>query len=311
MNETRGIIFNIQRFSVHDGPGIRTVVFEKGCPLRCLWCANPESQKREPELAWTKNKCIGCGQCCNSNLGCQPYFSEDELYWENSDMVDKNEIDRTCPSKALHVIGYETTVCEVIKKIDRDAVFYGDEEGGLTISGGEPLLQNKFTYHLLNEAKKNGINTAIETTGYGKPEDFIKIAGKLDYLLMDIKTLDDEPHKKVTGVSNELILNNFELIRKIYPDLPIQVRTPVIPGVNDNEQAIKSIYDFISTRKNTRYELLKYHQLGEPKYVSLHRRYPMAQAKLSEDLFKSLKKYEFNNIKTQLQDEGWQKGAGI
>lgn len=311
MNETKGLIFNIQRFSVHDGPGIRTVVFEKGCPLRCKWCANPESQIPTPQLAWTKSKCIGCGECSRSNLKCSPYFSEDELYWDNLDDGDVAAIDKVCPSKALHVIGYETTVSEVIKQIDRDSIFYGDEEGGLTISGGEPLMQPKFTYQLLREAKKNGINTAIETTGFGTAADFIKIAGKLDYLLMDIKTLDDNMHRKVTGVSNEVILDNFNTISRAYPDLPIQVRTPVIPGVNDTEEAIGSIADFIRCKNNVRYELLKYHRLGESKYASLHRMYPMGDVELSEETFRRLKQFEFNNISSQLEDEGWQKGLGI
>lgn len=296
MNETKGLIFNIQRFSVHDGPGIRTVVFEKGCPLRCLWCANPESQVAKPQLAWTEGKCINCKSCEGAGLNSNPHFKEDGLYWDEFDILESDDIDKVCPSKALHVIGQETTVCDVISQINKDEIFYGDEEGGLTISGGEPLMQPKFTYQLLKEAKKYGISTAIETTGYGDTGDFIKIAGKLDYLLMDIKTLDDTVHKKVTGVSNELILNNFDSIRRAYPDLPIHVRTPVIPGVNDNEKAIKSIFEFLQNRKNVRYELLKYHRLGEPKYVSLHRTYPMKEMVLSDEVFDELKKFEFNNI---------------
>ncbi|MBR1623617.1 MAG: glycyl-radical enzyme activating protein [Pseudobutyrivibrio sp.] len=311
MNDTKGLIFNIQRFSVHDGPGIRTVVFEKGCPLRCKWCANPESQNASPQLAWTKEKCIGCRECTKGNLNCQPYFSEEELYWKDFDIAEAEAVERVCPSKAFHVIGYETTVSEVLKQVHKDEIFYGDEEGGLTISGGEPLMQARFTYQLLREARKNGINTAIETTGFGDSGDFIKIAGKLDYLLMDIKTLDEETHKRVTGVSNEVILNNFELIRKIYPNLPIQVRTPVIPGVNDNIDAIRNIADFIGKRNNVRYELLKYHRLGEPKYCTLQRTYPMKDVTLDDDLFDALRQFEFNNIGSQLYDEGWQKGAGI
>ena len=173
MNDTKGIIFNIQRFSVHDGPGIRTVVFEKGCPLRCHWCANPESQIRNPQLAWSKNKCIGCLECAGSNLKCNPHFEEDELYWDELKSDEIDSVDRVCPSKAFHVIGYETTVDEVVSQIHRDEIFYGDEEGGLTISGGEPLMQPKFTYQLLREANKQGINTAIETTGFGQAADFI------------------------------------------------------------------------------------------------------------------------------------------
>ncbi|SEA21190.1 pyruvate formate lyase activating enzyme [Pseudobutyrivibrio sp. ACV-2] len=296
MNETKGLIFNIQRFSVHDGPGIRTVVFEKGCPLRCLWCANPESQIGKPQLAWTESKCIGCKSCINSDLKCNPHFNDEGLYWDEFNPDETDDIERICPSKALHVIGYETTVCDVITQINKDEIFYGDEEGGLTISGGEPLMQPKFTYQLLKEAKKHGISTAIETTGYGDTGDFIKIAGKLEYILMDIKTLDDSVHKRVTGVSNEVILNNFESIRKAYPNLPMHVRTPVIPRVNDTEDSIKSISEFLRCRKNVRYELLKYHRLGEPKYISLHRTYPMKEVELSDEVFELLKKYEFNNI---------------
>ena len=197
-----GRVFNIQRFSVHDGPGIRTVVFLKGCPLRCKWCANPESQNGDVEVAWTKSKCIGCGKCKGA---------------------DWSEIDKICPSKARHTIGYETTVEQVLSVVDRDGIFYGDEEGGLTISGGEPLMQHKFTYQLLKGAKELGINTAIETTGFAAPEKFIKVAGKLDYLLMDIKTLDNNIHKAVTGVSNEIILDNFTMIRKSFPNYMVRI----------------------------------------------------------------------------------------
>lgn len=311
MNDTTGIIFNIQRFSVHDGPGIRTVVFEKGCPLRCLWCANPESQIQNPQLAWTKSKCIGCGECIKSNLQCKPYFIEDELYWSDFDENQCKEILRACPSKALHTIGYEVKVSEVIEKIDRDGIFYGDEEGGLTISGGEPLMQDEFTYNLLNEAQKCGINTAIETTGYASEAVFTKVAAKLDYLIMDIKTMDDGVHRKVTGVSNEQILSNFIAIRDSYPELPIHIRTPIIPGVNDNAGDVQKIAEFVKSQKNVRYELLKYHRLGENKYISLHRSYPMGDVIISEDLFKSLKEFEFNNLSDYPDDSELIKGAGI
>ncbi len=307
----KGRIFNIQRFSIHDGPGIRTVVFLKGCPLRCKWCANPESQNPDIEIAWTSKKCIRCGECLRGALDCNPFFEEDELFWGDLGEEDPNTIRHTCPSTALHTIGFDATVKEILAKIGRDSIFYGDEEGGLTISGGEPLLQPKFTYHLLKAAKDNGINTTIETTGFGNTADFIKIAGKLDYLIMDIKSLDDEVHKKWTGVSNERILDNFSLIKKSFPDLPIHIRTPIIPGVNDDEKSISQIHDFIGNCKNIRYELLKYHKLGVPKYESLHRMYPMGDADLDDEIFEELKAHEFNNIPSQLEDIGWQKGAGI
>ena len=299
MKKIKGILFNIQRFSVHDGPGIRTVVFEKGCPLRCRWCANPESQERKIEIAWTKSKCIGCKICQTSGLQCNPLFEEKGRLTWNDNAVSQEEItkiNKTCPSQALHTIGYEASVDEVLKEVSRDEIFYSNLDGGLTISGGEPLAQSEFTYALLVAARENGINTAIETTGFAGYEVFKRIAGQLDYLLMDIKTFDDDIHKANTGVSNKVILDNFVRIREAYPCLPIRIRTPVIPGVNDNEHEIKKIYDFISYYENVRYELLKYHRLGESKYDSLQREYPMGEAEISDEIFNGLKQYEFNHI---------------
>ena len=223
-----GIIRKIEKYSVHDGPGIRTVVFVTGSP-----------------------------------------FNEQD----NDESGDD----------------FEISVGDILSQIDREISFYGDEEGGITISGGEPLMQPKFTYQLLKGAKELGINTAIETTGFSSPGNFIKIAGKLDYLLMDIKTLDNKIHKEVTGVSNEVILDNFNLIRRSFPNLPVHVRTPIIPGVNDNEEAIKNIYEFIGNCNNVRYELQG----------------------LDYDSFEKLKKYQFNNISSQLEDDCLMKGAGI
>lgn len=309
-DEITGVVFNIQRFSVHDGPGIRTVVFLKGCPLRCKWCANPESQKAQPELAWTKSKCIGCGECLKAKLKSGFHFEEENLYWDEL-LDDADTIRRTCPSTALHTIGYRATADEVLKEVDKDAIFYGDEEGGLTVSGGEPLMQAGFTYELLKKARKEGINTSIETTGFADIKDFVKVAGELDYMLMDIKSMDDEKHQLATGVSNKRIIENFRAIRETYPELPIHVRTPVIPGFNDSNEDIKKISEFVSSFDNVRYELLKYHRLGQSKYESLHRSYPMGDQKLDEEVFEKLKQYQFNHISSQLEDIGWQKGAGI
>lgn len=306
MKETYGTIFNIQRFSVHDGPGIRTVVFEKGCPLRCQWCANPESQKHQIELGWTKSKCIGCRCCEQAELSCNPHFEDETLKWDEFSGEESEQVEKVCPSKALHVIGYETTVEEVLSKVDRDEIFYSSMDGGLTISGGEPLMQPDFTFALLKRAREEGIHTAIETTGYAAYEVFEKIAGQLDYLLMDIKSMDDEIHREYTGVSNQLILENFEKIRKRYPDLPILIRTPVIPGVNDKPEDIKAIHDFIFEYDNVKYELLKYHRLGEAKYESLHRAYPMGERSLNDETFVMLKKeYQFDHInREQLYTDG-------
>ena len=292
MKEELGNIFNIQRFSVHDGPGIRTVVFLKGCPLRCRWCANPESQKSQVELAWTSSKCIGCKKCENSDLTCSPRFEEGRLRGGALSEKDIALVDRTCPSKALHTIGYKASVSEVLDVLEKDQVFYGDEEGGLTISGGEPLLQHEFTIGLLKAAKEHGINTCIETTGYAPTDIFLQVAAELDYLLMDIKTLRGHVHKEYTGVDNQLIISNLKAVREKLPHLPIHLRTPVIPGFNDNEESIREIHDFLIGFENVRYELLKYHRLGIQKYESLGRTYEMPDVDLDIEKFVKLKKFE-------------------
>ena len=285
----KGTIFNIQHCSLHDGPGIRTTVFLKGCPLRCKWCANPESQKAEPELGWTKNECISCGGCLLflKELGVKNIG--DDILWDINVLPDEAKVKRACPSTALHVIGKEVSVREVLDEVEKDIPFYTNSGGGLTVSGGEPLMQSAFTLSLLKEAKSQGINTAMETSAFGNTESFIEIANELDYLYADIKCFNDELHIKNTGVSNELILKNIKAVRKACPDLKICIRTPIIPDVNDFTEEVAAIRDFVKTLgNNTEYELLKYHKLGIPKYQSLRREYSMGEVELADELFLGL-----------------------
>lgn len=285
----KGIIFNIQHCSLHDGPGIRTTVFLKGCPLRCKWCANPESQKAETELGWTKNDCISCGGCLLLLKDYGIKTDGDCIFWDVNSIPEEARIKRACPSTALHIIGKETTVNEVLFEVEKDRPFYANSGGGLTVSGGEPLMQADFTLALLTEAKKNGINTAMETSAFGNTDSFIEISKQLDYLFTDIKCFNDDLHIENTGVSNKLILKNIQAVRNALPDLKICIRTPVIPDVNDNTNEISAIREFVKTLgDNTEYELLKYHKLGIPKYQSLHREYPMGEVELSDDLYMGL-----------------------
>ncbi len=301
MNQ-KGIVFNIQHFSVHDGPGIRTVVFLKGCPLRCKWCSNPESQKFRPELGWNKGSCIGCKDCEKKIKSVDCYFKEDGLYWKQDGTISNEEVERICPSTALHVIGEAKSVEEVISSVEQDKVFYG-EDGGMTLSGGEPLAQPEFAITLLKEAKKREISCAIETTGFVKWEVMKQAAGYMNDWLTDIKCINDEKHKKYTGVSNQLILENIKKLVIEFPNLFIQVRTPVIPAFNDDEESIKEIAKFLNGLnriKQVKWELLKYHRLGIPKYESLHREYEMTEEELSQEKFDSLheiaKKHYKNTI---------------
>lgn len=286
----RGIIFNIQNFSVHDGPGIRTIVFLKGCPLRCLWCSNPESQKSQPELAWSSQKCIGCNQCIGScNFGSITFDSGSNQLKINRELCTGCfKCADSCPSKALHVIGEEKSIGEILEEVEADGIFYSNSRGGLTLSGGEPLLQGEFAIELLKEAKHRRIDCAIETTGYVEWEVLKEACNYLDTVLFDIKCIDSEKHKKFTGVNNEKIIENFTKMCTEFPDKPVIARTPIIPGFNDSEEDIKSIIDFLKQFSNVSYEFLPYHRLGQTKYTSLDRPYPLGEVKLDSEKMKRL-----------------------
>lgn len=289
--KTQGYIFNIQHYSLHDGPGIRTMVFLKGCPLQCRWCSNPESQKSHPELAYNKTKCIGlqeCGRCVEAcpHEAIQIYNSRIHIVRENCReclrCVDE------CPSKALYVFGMLKSVDGILKIVEADGAFHARSGGGLTLSGGEPFMQADFTIALLQEAKRRRINTAIETSGYTEWSILEKACKYLDTILFDIKSMNNDKHIEFTNVSNKIILNNFKKLCDKFPELSILVRTPVIPSFNDTVEDITDIVNHIKDKSNVDYEILPYHRLGEPKYDYLDRKYNLNGIKLEAEKEKCL-----------------------
>jgi pyruvate formate lyase activating enzyme len=280
--DARGCVFNIQQFSVHDGPGIRTLVFLSGCPLRCSWCCNPESQSGQPELAYNDKKCIGTNQCD----GCLPACpvkaisiggTGAEIIIDREACTACGDCAAVCPSKALEMLGRYMSVSEVIRVVSEDGCFYARSGGGLTLSGGEPLFQPEFSLEILKEAKRLSLDTAIETCGQGRWEDMKEISSLVDCVFYDIKCCDSQKHKEFTGVSNELILDNFEHLAHVFPGLPIVVRTPIIPSFNDTPRDIAAVTRLVAKYPNVSHELMPHHAFGISKYGFLGRRYGLAE----------------------------------
>ena len=286
--QRQGMVFNVQKYSVHDGPGIRTIVFLKGCSLSCRWCSNPESQQREPELAFNAGRCLGVSKCGHCIMAC-PYGSI------TLGQDDKLSINRThctechmpcaaaCPAQGLLVYGKQRTVDDVLNVVEQDMAFYARSGGGLTLSGGEPLLQSEFAVALLREARARRIKTAVETCGMVSAETIRAAAEYLNYVLFDIKHMDSALHEAQTGLPNRRILENFRILAEEFPDLPILARTPIIPGFNDNEQAVAAIAEFLKPYERVEYEMLPYHRLGTQKYQFLDRPVPRGEVKLDAE----------------------------
>lgn len=283
-----GLVFDIQRFSIHDGPGIRTIVFLKGCPLSCRWCSNPESQKLKPVIMYQEMNCIHCGRCiaaCKRGA-----ISINNKGFINRDICTAcGECVNVCPASALTVKGRKMTVEQIVKELKKDATNYRRSGGGITLSGGEPLVQSDFAKEIFKACKAQGWHTAIETTGYAKPETIEEVFPYIDLALMDIKNINSDIHKQYTGVSNEIILENAKKISEI---TQMVVRVPLIPEFNSSEKSILEICEFVKTLNNIdTVHLLPYHTYGENKYELLGRDYLMEKSiSLNSDEIENLQK---------------------
>ena len=262
-----GRIFDIQRFSLHDGPGIRTVVFFKGCPLRCLWCHNPEGLHREPELLVSPEKCIGCGECAGACPRKAHTFAEGIHSFDREKCIGCGACVPGCPAEALALAGKTVTVEEIMETVLRDKAYFA-QSGGLTVSGGEPLLQPDFLRALLRAAKEEKLSTCMETSGYAAKEVFESVLPDLDLVLFDIKLLDDAAHRQATGVPLAPIMENLHTLDK--KGIDTILRCPIIPGINQSEAHIRAVAALANSLGCVRgIHLEPYHTLGLTKAVRL------------------------------------------
>ncbi|WIV12165.1 glycyl-radical enzyme activating protein [Proteiniborus sp. MB09-C3] len=271
-----GRVFNIMKYSIHDGPGIRTTVFLKGCPLSCWWCHNPESQEIKSELLLFPNRCISCKACIEACKQNAIKEVNGMVITSIKECVHCGECAKVCYAEARKMAGKVMTVDEVVSEILKDKDFFQQSKGGVTFSGGEPLMQPRFLIALLKEMKRLEIHTIIDTCGFASKEIMEEVSQLTDLFLYDLKQMDSIKHEKYTGVPNRMILENLELLRDLNKE--VIIRIPMIPRINDSKEDLEAFRDFIKTLPNVKMvNLLPYHRIGQEKYNRLGKSYRMLE----------------------------------
>lgn len=290
-----GIVYNIQRMSTKDGPGLRTTVFLKGCPLRCLWCSNPESQAFPPQLMCFENLCVSCGACERVCPNGAVVKTEKGYNRDRSICKDCGACVNVCMSKARVMSGERMTVKQVMDIVDRDSLFYANSDGGVTFGGGEPTSAGEFLIELMKDCAKKGYHICVDTCGVCKPEQFRRVIELADMLLFDCKHMDPEQHRRLTGMDNVVILENLK--QALTSGKDVHIRMPLMPGLNDSEENIKAMADFLQPLGKKDIDVLPCHAFGASKYDALRIDRPTMQAYKPEALQEVLqifKKYGFN-----------------
>ncbi len=272
-------IVEIERFALHDGPGIRTVVFLQGCPLHCPWCANPESQSIKKQLMYIESKCVNCKTCLVNCPKKSIDFVDGKIVFNRDNCGECELCGEVCPNHAIHFAGINKSIDEIIFEVMKDKEYYDDSNGGLTISGGEPFLHYEEYLKLLKEGKKQGLNIAVETTGNADIEKISEAEPYIDLFLFDIKHINNKKLNEVTGGNLDKILKNLEYISSINPD-KIIIRVPVIPTFNYDDKVINEIIDLAYKYKIKEVHLLPFHNLGKNKYDQIDRKYEFANMKM-------------------------------
>ncbi len=272
--EAEGTILRIERFAIHDGPGIRSTVFLKGCPLRCSWCHSPESQSPAPEFMPLAERCVRCGACTDAcpEHAVRPAADGGEVTPAPCTLC--GDCAAACPSGARELVGHRMSVGSLLAALERDRIFYDESGGGVTFSGGEPLMQADFLLEAVHACHESGLHVAVDTCGMGETHALLEAAWSTDLFLFDIKMLDEERHTAYTGVSNTLILHNLEQLASVHRQ--VLVRFPLVPGVNDDDDNVRAIGAFLASLRLTRIDVLPYHRAGLAKYHRLQRPYGLS-----------------------------------
>lgn len=303
MKNIQGIVFDVQSFSVHDGPGIRTLIFLKGCPLKCMWCANPEGQRLFPEIRYHKQNCRGCLMCAEAcpkqaitaAANPQPGSAMINIDRTKCESCIEMECKDACPYNAMQITGKLMSVTDIMKIVQRDRPYFRND-GGVTLSGGDPFVQSDFALEILKACHSEYVHTAVESSMFLHFDLLEKYIPYIDFYLCDIKHMDSEKHKELTGVPNELILHNIAKLAKI-DSSKVLIRVPVITGCNDDEENMVETARFAKENGLTRINLLPYHKLGIVKYEQLGKEYLMPEVETPDQ-------EKMEHLRQVIQDQG-------